>query len=360
MHTRKLFLSLLFFVALSALTSPSVAFAADAVTRRDAFVQIWRSTSRPVGSFSEKAYIDVPKGSEGYGEITYAKARGLLSDEQDAFYPDAPATPSDVLRWIFRTRSVEKIDAEGHHVLTELPEAEDIPALAQFYGISYDPEGTSITQDQMLLLMREIDAALEKEEHEVSLYSEKFHGKGTAFGESFNMNALTAAHRTYPHNTLVKVTNVENGKSVTVRINDRGPYVVGRDMDLSLASFTTIAERSKGKIMARFERQGDSNVVLRCKDDRFQRRITRDVILDKGIPHNFPLGGKLRLTSTEPFVIRNLIYPDGTETGTQTWVTKGEVFELAPSITGLYSLWMGTKLGRVREMTMMVVDCSEG
>jgi hypothetical protein len=354
MHKANLFVSVLL---LSALSAPSVAFAADAVSRRDAFVQIWRSTSRPVGSFSEKAYLDVPKGSVGYEEITFAKARGLLSDGQDTFYPDAPATPSDVLRWIFRTRSVEKIDAEGRHVLTELANAEDIPALAQFYGISYNPEATSISQEQMLSVMRDIDAALEKEEHEVSLYSEKFHGKGTAFGETFNMNALTAAHRTYPHNTLVKVTNIENGKSVTVRINDRGPYVVGRDMDLSLASFTTIAERSKGKIMARFERQGDINIVQRCLDDRFQRRITRDVILDKGVPHTLPLGAKLRLESKEPFVVRNIIYPDGTETGTHTWVTKGEAFELVPSVTGLYTLWMGTKLGRVREMRMTVVDC---
>ena len=88
-------------------------------------------------------------------------------------------------------------------------------------------------------MMRLLDQKLRDEVHEVSLYGEQFHGDGTAFGEKFDMYALTAAHRSFPHNTLVKVTNVENEKTVTVRINDRGPYVEGRDMDLSVAAFTT-------------------------------------------------------------------------------------------------------------------------
>ncbi len=337
---------------------PEPAHAADTVTRRDAFVQIWRSTSRPAESTREKPYADVPKSDAGYAEITYAKARGLLDDAQEKFYPDANATPSDALRWIFRTRSVEPIDATGGRVLSELPDAEHVPALAEYYGISYDAHGSEISSEELLTLMRDVDDVLEKEEHEVSLYSEKFHGKGTAFGETFDMHALTAAHRTFPVNTLVKVTNIANGKTVTVRINDRGPYVQGRDLDLSLGSFTTIAERSKGKIMATFERLGDAHQVLRCHDDRYQRRIVRDVILDSGIPHALALGKKLSLRSRSPFVIRDIIYPDGTHTGVQTWVTDGETFELEPSVTGLYRFFMGTKSGRIREMRMDVVDCT--
>lgn len=350
------FSTILFFAVFVSLTP--LALAADTVSRRDGFVQIWRSTSRPTEPTSEKPYLDVPKGSVGFEEITYAKRRGLLSDEQNLFYPDANMTPTDALRWLFKTRNVERVNEEGHHVLTELAEDEDVPALATFYNISYDSEASSMTQEELLSLMRQVDEALNTEVHEASLYAEKFHGKGTAFGETFDMNALTAAHRTFPHNTLVRVTNIENNQNVVVRINDRGPYVQGRDMDLSLAAFTTIADRSKGKIDVRFERLGDVNVVNRCKDDRYQRRITRDVIFQKGVPHNFPLGAKLRLQSDQPFVVRDVIYPDGTSVGTQTWVTEGEVFEIAPSVTGLYRFWMGTKLGRIREMTMNVLDCS--
>lgn len=66
-----------------------------------------------------------------------------------------------------------------------------------------------------------------------SWYGPKFHGKNTANGEKYNQNDLTAAHRTLPMPSIVEVTNLENGRSVRVRINDRGPYARGRIIDLS-------------------------------------------------------------------------------------------------------------------------------
>lgn len=67
-----------------------------------------------------------------------------------------------------------------------------------------------------------------------------FHGRKTANGERFNRNAMTAAHKTLPFNSRVKVTNTSNGKSVTVRINDRGPYHGNRCLDLSTAAMNQI------------------------------------------------------------------------------------------------------------------------
>jgi rare lipoprotein A len=66
-----------------------------------------------------------------------------------------------------------------------------------------------------------------------SWYGKQFHGRTTANGEAFDMFELTAAHRRLPLGTYVKVTNLRNGKWIVVRINDRGPYVAGRIMDLS-------------------------------------------------------------------------------------------------------------------------------
>lgn len=66
-----------------------------------------------------------------------------------------------------------------------------------------------------------------------SWYGPDFHGKLTADGEIYNQNAMTAAHRTLPFNTYVKVIDLNNGRSVVVRINDRGPYAKGRIIDLS-------------------------------------------------------------------------------------------------------------------------------
>ena len=66
-----------------------------------------------------------------------------------------------------------------------------------------------------------------------SWYGPHFHGNETADGERFDMNALTAAHRTLPFNSYVRVTDLANGRSVVVRINDRGPYAANRIIDLS-------------------------------------------------------------------------------------------------------------------------------
>ena len=66
-----------------------------------------------------------------------------------------------------------------------------------------------------------------------SWYGPKFHGKFTANGEVYDQMALTAAHKYLSFGTLLKITNPKNGKSVIVRINDRGPYIEGRELDLS-------------------------------------------------------------------------------------------------------------------------------
>lgn len=77
--------------------------------------------------------------------------------------------------------------------------------------------------------------------------------QGTANGERFNPEALTAAHKTLPFNTRVRVTNLANGKSVVVRINDRGPYIDGRCLDLSRAAFRAIANLSAGHTTVRYD-----------------------------------------------------------------------------------------------------------
>jgi rare lipoprotein A len=69
-----------------------------------------------------------------------------------------------------------------------------------------------------------------------SWYGSDFHGKPTSSGEPFNMYALTCAHKEYPFGTRLKVTNTANGKAVQCLVNDRGPFVYGRDIDLSYAA----------------------------------------------------------------------------------------------------------------------------
>jgi rare lipoprotein A len=86
-----------------------------------------------------------------------------------------------------------------------------------------------------------------------SFYADKHQLKKTASGEIYDHNLSTAAHRTLPFGAKVKVTNIENGKSVIVKINDRGPFVKGRIIDLSRSAFNSIANRSSGVIEVQIE-----------------------------------------------------------------------------------------------------------
>jgi rare lipoprotein A len=100
----------------------------------------------------------------------------------------------------------------------------------------------------------------------VSWYGEAFHGRKTANGETFDMNALTCASPTLPFGTRIKITNPSNGKTVIVRVNDRGPYKVDksgkalrplqphpkRSFDLSKAAFQSIGDTKMGIITVSF------------------------------------------------------------------------------------------------------------
>jgi rare lipoprotein A len=91
------------------------------------------------------------------------------------------------------------------------------------------------------------------EEGVASFYADSLHGNPTANGERYNKRARTAAHRTLPFDTRVKVTNLDNGKSVWVRINDRGPYAEGRIIDLSRAAARKLDMSEAGTARVRLE-----------------------------------------------------------------------------------------------------------
>lgn len=86
-----------------------------------------------------------------------------------------------------------------------------------------------------------------------SWYGPKFHGKHTANGERFDMNALTAAHKTLPLPSVVRVTNLENGRSIKLRVNDRGPFVEDRIIDVSRRAAQLLGFKKKGVARVRVE-----------------------------------------------------------------------------------------------------------
>ncbi len=112
-----------------------------------------------------------------------------------------------------------------------------------------------------------------------SWYGPNFHGKQTSNGERYNMYRKTAAHKTWPMDTMVRVTNLENGKSTVVRINDRGPFVKGRIIDCSYAAGKKLGLDKSGIAKVRLEVVGfagkveSSQSIARQKATKTQKRM---------------------------------------------------------------------------------------
>jgi len=94
---------------------------------------------------------------------------------------------------------------------------------------------------------------LYKEKVTASFYGKDFHGKKTSSGETFNMYAYTCANKELPLDTVLKVTNLSNGKTVEVRVNDRGPFVVGRTIDLSTQAAIDLDMTKEGLAQVKLE-----------------------------------------------------------------------------------------------------------
>ncbi|MFQ6678308.1 MAG: septal ring lytic transglycosylase RlpA family protein [Fidelibacterota bacterium] len=97
-----------------------------------------------------------------------------------------------------------------------------------------------------------------------SFYAEDFHGKLTANGEVYDMYGLTAAHKTLPLNTIARVTNMDNDKSIILRINDRGPYVAGRILDCSYGAAMKLGFVGQGTAKVKIE-------IIEFGDDQYMK-----------------------------------------------------------------------------------------
>jgi len=108
-----------------------------------------------------------------------------------------------------------------------------------------------------------------------SWYGAEFQGSRTASGERFDQHALTAASRSFPIGTHVRVTNLANGRSVVVRVNDRGPFVHGRVLDVSHAAATALGMVGRGTARVRIESVGEGSSPTVTGDARVRRSRRR-------------------------------------------------------------------------------------
>ncbi len=113
---------------------------------------------------------------------------------------------------------------------------------------------SSCTRNRALLVFKKEGQKYKVRKYGIaSWYGKKFHGRKTSNGEIYNMYTFTAAHKKIPFGTIVKVTNINNGKSVKVRINDRGPYKKGRIIDLSYKAAKEIDMVNDGVVDVKLE-----------------------------------------------------------------------------------------------------------
>lgn len=107
-----------------------------------------------------------------------------------------------------------------------------------------------------------------------SYYGAKFHGNKTACGETYDMNELTAAHKVLPFGTLVKVTNVKNGRAVVVKINDRGPWKAKRVIDLSYAAAQELGMVADGIVRVRLDIIDEALAMNPLNGQEFEGSLT--------------------------------------------------------------------------------------
>ena len=177
--------------------------------------------------------------SQGCGIISDApnpvvSTRGITPSESQLGNPSGEAPPTYTVPHTV-PREIPPIAK-----LPSPPEIEEAPPIAKI------PESSQPT-------MMETGLA--------SWYGPKFHGKLTASGEVFNQEKFTAAHRTLPWGSRVKVTNLDNGKSVAVRINDRGPYGKGRIIDVSRAAARALGMVGRGITNVQVEWLSDAEKI---------------------------------------------------------------------------------------------------
>ncbi len=219
----------------------------DTMTRAEFVKVLFKAKALSPADDHKKVFHDVPRSHWVTSMINYLYDQKLLSDEfdDDNFKPDEPITRS------LAAYFTDKLFYEGENVgaQSDVPDQDEV--------LISNPEEENVGTDGDL---SDVDADLQKyltdrdlDEGVASYYGDSFNGRGTASGEKFDNSKLTAAQPYLPFGSFIRVTNVDNGKSVEVMVNDCGPFVKGRVVDLSKSAFETIGSARAGILRVKVE-----------------------------------------------------------------------------------------------------------
>jgi len=212
----------------------------------------------------DRPFTDTPMAAWYTKYLIAAKEKGIISGYgDDSFRPDRTINLAEALKIFLESHENITYPDQNEFQVDDTPAGHwfsDYTAYALEKGLInvYSNNTVNITQDMTRgylaeIIYRKFMSDIGYHFGKATFYGAAVQGNYTASGEIFDYNLMTAAHKTLPFGSMVEVTNLANGKSVVVKINDRGPYGPGRVIDLSTAAFQEIAWTGTGIINVQYK-----------------------------------------------------------------------------------------------------------
>lgn len=225
------------------------------VTRAEALKMILASSKKEVSDGSGLTFSDVVESDWFHSYLNTALNLGIISGYADGtFKPNETVNRVEALKMLLQARDIELSEGDEwyeKYLDFAIEHALIVPDANGDYLPSNHVSRGELSEMIYRLYKDAYSGAVEY--GGATWYGGRFIGTGTASGDIYDADQLTAAHKTLPFGTIVKVTNLSNGLSVTVKINDRGPYRDGYVIDLSTSAFEKIANLSTGVLNVRVE-----------------------------------------------------------------------------------------------------------
>lgn len=219
----------------------------------------------------------------------------------------------------------------------------------------------------ILFLVVSFSANAQKQRGEASFYDQKFEGKTTASEEIFSQNSNTAAHKTLPFNSMVKVTNLKNGKASIIRINDRGPFIRGRIIDVTSKTAKELGFFEEGTTTVEIELLSEAATTkLTTEEIKEQQTETKpkqekdpSTTVREEIAKERTQGGETIKKENTPAVL-NSVKKEGASTPSLSVKADNEIIEVfALEVKSLYQTFFGVQIASFTDATYLMRFTSE-
>jgi rare lipoprotein A (peptidoglycan hydrolase) len=213
----------------------------------------------------EQPFADTPLDAWYTPYVAAAKEEGIINGYSDnTFQPDKLINLAETLKIFLTSYSDISYDNTEDYLYVDTPLGEWLTqytayaaekGLINIYSTNTVNPSQEMTRGYLAEIVYRMIMSRDHDYHfgKATYYGSALHGNKTASGDTFDMYAMTAAHKTLPFGTIVRVTNLANGEYIDVEINDRGPYGPGRVIDLSSSAFEEIAALSTGVINVQYK-----------------------------------------------------------------------------------------------------------